>query len=138
MAGKILDPLFQIIPYLFKDMNSTNKRRSSYKDIVYADGTKGILRTDSQPGFSLLELSDDELSEQKSPVKCTCFHENLDSCYDILCDNDFYQVSLLEVSTLKRIYSDSLSCILVIFLVNASLFVFLQLFSRLCNFTTLL
>ena len=60
--------------------------------MIYADGTKGILRTDSQAGDSFLGMSDDELDAHKSPTKCTCFLGHLDSCYDILCDNDFYQV----------------------------------------------
>ena len=75
-------------------MDSTNKRRSSYKDVVYADGTKGILRTDSQPVFPLIDMTEDEIHVQTTSTKCACYHAHLDSCHDVLCDNDFYQVGI--------------------------------------------
>eukprot|EP00795_Rhopilema_esculentum_P012339 gene12339-2990_t len=78
---------------LHKDIDVLNQRRSSYKDILYADGTQGIMRTDSHPAVSLLDISDDESppGNLRSPNKCTCYFGKLDSCFEILCDNDFYQ-----------------------------------------------
>ena len=75
-------------------MDSTSKRRSSFKDVVYSDGTQGILRTDSHPKVPLLDIQDEVPSnyESKSSDKCSCYQTVLDSRFDLLCDNDFYQV----------------------------------------------
>lgn len=75
-------------------MDSTSKQRSSFRDVLYSDGTQGILRTDSHPRVQLLDIHDKVPSdyESNSSDKCSCYQTVLDSGFDLLCDNDFYQV----------------------------------------------
>ncbi len=68
--------------------------------MIFSDGTQGILRTDSHPQVQLLDFSNEEETKEKTPeepIRCLCHRQALDTCYDILCDNDFYQVSLILI-----------------------------------------
>eukprot|EP00794_Sanderia_malayensis_P005451 gene5450-6133_t len=84
---------------LHKHRDSTSQRRSSFKDVLFSDGTQGILRTNSTPKVPLLDLSSGDEASSNNTDHCICHKMILDSSLDILCDNDFYQsVQLYKIA----------------------------------------
>ena len=75
--------------------------------MYYSDGTRGIERSGSNPNLDLLDSYEEVSGAEDQPgleiYICSCMKASLDSRFDLICDNDYYQVSVLTLFERERL-----------------------------------